>query len=224
MTRINLLPPEERTKAAREQGLLLAVVALVILVAALGAVYFWAHRQVVDKQAQVDEISAQVATANMELAKLTPFETMQTQRQQMATTAAQLDTARVNWSSILEEIALLIPDNVSLRTMTSTVPPYMVAGANNLQTSTATTTVGVDFTLQGDATGATSYEAHDQVAEFMTRLGLMPQLMNIRLASSQIPDATRVDVQYTITASLRPFAVTPPLAPPAPTLTMGGGQ
>ncbi|HMK93317.1 MAG TPA: hypothetical protein VK576_09990 [Thermoleophilia bacterium] len=224
MTRINLLPPEERTKAAREQGLLLAVVALVILVAALGAVYFMAHRQVVDKQGQVDEISAQVAAANMQLAKLTPYETMQTQRQQMATTAAQLDTARVNWSSILEEVALLIPDNVSLRTMTSTVPPYMVAGANNLQTSTATTTVGVDFTLQGDATGATTYEAHDQVAEFMTRLGLMPQLMNIKLASSQIPDATKVDVQFTITASLRPFAVTPPLAPPAPTLTMGGGQ
>ena len=224
MTRINLLPPEERTKAAREQGLLLAVLALVILVAALGAVYFVAHKQVVAKQADVDEISAQVAAANMELAKLTPYETMQTQRQQMATTAAQLDTARVNWSSILEEVALLIPDNVSLRSMTSTVPPYMVAGANNLQTTTSTTAVGVDFTLQGDAIGDTSYEAHDQVAEFMTRLGLMPQLMNIKLASSQIPDATRVDVQFTITASLRPFAVTPPLAPPAPTLTMGGGQ
>jgi len=225
MTRINLLPPEERTKAAREQGLLLAVVALVILVAALGAVYFLAHRQVVDKQTQVDEISAQVAAANMKLAALTPYETMQTQRQQMALTAAQIDSSRVNWSSVLEELALLIPEKVSLRVMTSAVPPYMTAGANSMQNSATTTTLGVDLTLQGDATGANAYEAHDQVAEFMTRLGLMPQIMNIKLASSQLQDPKNgVDVQFTITASLRPFAVTPPNAPAAPTLTMGGGQ
>jgi len=225
MTRINLLPPEERTKAAREQGLLLAVMALVILVAALGALYFMQSRNVASKQGEVDDLSSQVAMANARLAALTPYETMQSQRQQMSQTAAQLEASCVNWSNVLEEIGLLIPEKVSLRGMTATVPAYMTAGSSNMQTTTSTTSVAVDLNIQGDATGANQYEAHDNVADFMTRLGLMPQVMNIKLASSQLQDPTKgVDVQFTITASLRPFAVTPPLAPPAPTLTMGGGQ
>ena len=42
--------------------------------------------------------------------------------------------------------------------------------------------------MSGDATGSTVYAAHDQVATLLTQLGLMPQIMNIKLAS-----ATRTD-------------------------------
>jgi Tfp pilus assembly protein PilN len=233
MTRINLLPPEEQSKAAREQGLLLAVVGLIVLVLALGALYFMSYRQVADKQAQINSIAAQVDQANSQLAALKPYEAMQVQRKAMQDTAQQIYNSRVLWSNIVEEIGLLIPEKVSLQNITATVPPYMQAGGSSTGVSSgsaaaATSTgLGTDLTLRGDATGATVYEAHNQVADFMTRLGLMPQILNIQLVSSAVlmsSQSAQPDVQFTITATLRPFAVSPPLAPPAPAIVMGGAQ
>ena len=227
MTRINLLPPEERSRAAREQGLLLAIVGLIVLVVALGAVYFMTYRQVQTKQTQINDVSAQIDVANVQLAALRPYQTMQLQRQAMATTAAQILNSRVIVSNVLEEIGLLIPANVSITQLTLTVPPYMVAGANDSSTgAAATTTFGAnaDLTITGDSNGSSLYASHDQVATMLTQLGLMPQLMNIKLTSAVDVPGFPTDLSYTITANLRPFATTPPLAPTAPSITMGGGQ
>ena len=102
----------------------------------------------------------------------------------------------------------------------------MTAGSSGGSTAAVTTSAGNDLTLQGDATGSTLYDANVQVGALMTQLGLMPQLMNIRLLSAVASrtSETKPDVQFSIAASLRPFATTPPLAPAAPTITMGGGQ
>jgi hypothetical protein len=63
------------------------------------------------------------------------------------------------------------------------------------------------------------------VAAFLTQLGMMPQLMNIKLVSAtQAQGGYPYDCVFTITASLRPFAAAPPLAPAAPAIVMGGGQ
>jgi Tfp pilus assembly protein PilN len=226
MTRINLLPPEERSRAAREQGLLLAIVGLVVLVVALGAVYFMSYRQVNDKKVQLDTISGQVDVANVQLAALKPYAALQVQRQAMDVTAAQILNSRVIMSNVLEEVGLLIPSGVSLTQMNVTVPTYMVAGSTDASALGTTTALGTDLTLVGDATGSTLYDAHVQVATLMTQLGLMPQIMNIRLtsANASATELSKPDVQFSIAANLRPFATTPPLAPAAPSITMGGGQ
>jgi Tfp pilus assembly protein PilN len=226
MTRINLLPPEERSRAAREQGLLLAIVGLVVLVVALGAVYFMSYRQVSDKKVQLDTVAGQVDVANVQLAALKPYAALQVQRQAMDVTAAQILNSRVIMSNVLEEVALLIPSGVSLTQMNVTVPTYMVAGSTDASALGTTTALGTDLTLVGDATGSTLYDAHVQVATLMTQLGLMPQIMNIRLTSANAAstELSKPDVQFSIAANLRPFATTPPLAPAAPSITMGGGQ
>jgi Tfp pilus assembly protein PilN len=224
MTRINLLPPEERSRAAREQGLLLAIVGLVVLVVALGAVYFMSYRQVSDKKVQLDAISGQVDVANVQLAALKPYAALLVQREAMDVTATQILNSRVIMSNVLEEVGLLVPSGVSLTQMNVTVPAYMVAGSSDSSAAGATTALATDLTLQGDATGSTLYDAHVQVATLMTQLGLMPQVMNIRLTSATSSTAVPNDVQFSIAANLRPFATTPPLAPAAPSITMGGGQ
>ena len=224
MTRINLLPPEERSRAAREQGLLLAIVGLVVLVAVLGAVYFMSYRQASDKKVQLDRISGQVDVANVKVAALKPYQALQVQREAMDVTAAQILNSRVVMSNVLEEVGLLVPSGVSLRDMTVTVPTYMVAGSSDAAAAGSTTALGTDLTLTGDATGSSLYEAHIRVATLMTQLGLMPQIMNIKLTSAVAATTATNDVQFSIAANLRPFATTPPLAPAAPSITMGGGQ
>jgi Tfp pilus assembly protein PilN len=227
MTRINLLPAEERSRAAREQGLLLAIVGLIILVVALGAVYFMSYKQVQTKQTQIGDVASQIDVANVQLAALRPYQTMQVQRQAMATTSAQILNSRVIFSNVLEEIGLLIPSNVSIVQLTLNVPPYMVAGSTDTTAAAATTTTfgaTADLTITGDSNGSSLYASHDQVATMLTQLGLMPQLMNIKMVSAVAVPGFPTDLSYTITANLRPFATTPPLAPTAPSITMGGGQ
>jgi Tfp pilus assembly protein PilN len=217
MKRINLLPSGEREKASRERGLVYALVGLVVLVVALGAVYLMFNRQVATKQDQVNDLQAQIQQVNTQVAELNWAQVLQTQRTSMMATATQIYGARVDWSNILEELSLIIPDQVVLTDFTGQVPSSMqpsVGGSTSGQT--AGQSGGADVTFVGRA------DSHVSVASFMTRLGLMPQLTNVRLVSS-IQNESSSFVDFQITAGLRPYAQQPPVAQPATTMTSAGG-
>jgi Tfp pilus assembly protein PilN len=213
--RINLLPPEQRVKASRERGLLWAILILVAVVVVLGAVYFWQNRQLADKQAQLDEVTAQVAAEQQKQAELQPYAQIQETRTAMTTTAKGIYESRVSWSTILQEISLVIPENVSLQALTAVVPATMLPG-------TAVTAPPGAAALTPDVTFTGTTYTHQDVADFMTRLGLIPQLTNVQLTSSAgAASATGGEtstVTFTITASLRPFLT------PAPPTQLGVQQ
>jgi Tfp pilus assembly protein PilN len=218
MKRINLLPPEQRVKAARERGLLWAILILVAIVVALGLVYVWQNGQVNDKQAELDGLTAQVAVEQQKAAALAPYAQIQDTRVAMTATAKGIYDSRVSWATILQEISLVIPENVRLQSLTGTVPATMLPGPAT--PAVPGTAASADITF----TGTTS--THKDVAEFMTRLGLIPQLSNVQLASSTgaaATDATGATgtptVTFTVTASLRPY-----LTPPPATVIQGAGQ
>ena len=95
MKRINLLPPEQRVKAARELGAMYALFGLLLLVVVLGVIYVWQNGRISDKQAQVTALQADVAQVETQTAALQPYETLQSQRTSMADTAqADLRFAR----------------------------------------------------------------------------------------------------------------------------------
>jgi len=218
MTRINLLPPEQRDKAARERDLLWAILILVAIVVALGLVYVWQNGQVNDKQAELDGLTAQVADEQAKAAALAPYAQIQDTRVAMTATARGIYDSRVSWATILQEISLVIPENVRLQSLTGTVPATMLPGP--AVPAVPGTAASTDITFTG-----TTY-THKDVAEFMTRLGLIPQLSNVQLASSTGAAATDASgatgtptVTFTVTASLRPY-----LTPPPATVIQGAGQ
>jgi Tfp pilus assembly protein PilN len=225
MKRINILPPEARVKASRERGLIYAVLLVLVVVVALFLGYMWQNGQVTSKQADLDRVTAEASAAQAQAAALRPYAAAETQRTQMLQTAMGLYQARVPWSTILQEISLVIPENVRLQTLTCTVPATMQAGA---AAGAAAATTDVTFT------GTTL--SHTDVAEFMTRLGLIPQLMNVQLVSSAFSTtsssssssstssssttSSTQSVTFTVTAALRPYAT----APPTTTLAAAAGQ
>ena len=136
------------------------------------------------------------------------------------------------WSTIFEEISLVIPDNVRLTTLNCTVPADHAAGG---AAAAAAGTVTAPALQTSRSTGVTY--TSDDVASFMTRLGLIPQLTNIQLVSSAelflrvgrvdgvrapaaSPAATTVTWQFTVTAQLRAYLT----APPTTTLSQGAAQ
>jgi Tfp pilus assembly protein PilN len=214
MTRINLLPAEERAKAAREQGLALVGLGLLVLVIALGAIYLLESRRVTSKQNQVAEVKAQIDQANRQVTTLKPYQDLAEQRATMQGTAKAIYDTRVAWSSILEEVSLVIPDNVSLLELTGAVPPGMQAGVGSTGEAAAGTS---DIEFVGDAWN------YFDIAEFLTRLGLLPQLKDVRLDTGtlvQTDEGTPPTIRFSIRANLRPFTDT---TPPTATATGGGG-
>jgi Tfp pilus assembly protein PilN len=220
MKRINLLPPEQRAKASRERGLLWAILILVAVVVALGLVYVWQNGQVNDKQAELDGLTAETAAVQQQAAALAPYAAIQTTRTNMTQTAKGIYDSRVPWSTILQEVSLVIPENVRLQSLSGTVPATMLPGPAVPPAADTAAAVTPDITFTG-----TTY-THKDVAEFMTRLGLIPQLSNIQLASSTGAAATSTTgttatptVTFTVTATLRPY-----LTPPPATVVQGAGQ
>ncbi len=213
MKRINLLPPEQRVKASRERGLLWAILILVAVVVALGLVYVFTNQQVSDKQAELDDLMAQTAAVQQQIAALRPYAEIQATRTSMTETAKGIYDARVSWSTILQEISLVIPDNVRLQSLSAVVPPTMLPGTA-VAVPPGTVTGTPDLTFAG-----TTY-THQDVADFMTRLGLIPQLSNIQLSASagsgSATAGSTSTVAFTITASLRPFMT------PAPATQLAG--
>lgn len=226
MKRINLLPPGERDKASREQHMAYALLGLVALVVALGAVYLMFNRQVASKQDRVNELQARVSQVDQQVATLKWAETLQSQRVAMMTTAKQIFDARVDWSNIAEEVSLLVPDNVWLTEMTAEVPAPMLAGSGIGQAAGGNTGQ-TDVTFRGSA-----FSMKD-VAEFISRLGLMPQLDGPSLVSAEKSSSqtgvsggtsSRPVINFEVTAQLRPFLVNPPYAVTATATTAGGAQ
>jgi Tfp pilus assembly protein PilN len=208
MKRINLVPREERAKASRERGLLYALLVLVGVVVVLGLVYVQQTSVVGDKEQELADLQAQEAALQQQIAALQPYQELQTMRTQMTETAKGIYSARVAWSNFLEELSLVIPENVSLTALNCVVPPPMLPGAAAQEATSAATT---DITFTGQAW------SHDDVAEFMTRLGLIPQIQNILLTTStgSVTQAaetatTKTPGTFTVTAQLRPFLTPPP--------------
>ncbi|MFA4964190.1 MAG: PilN domain-containing protein [Thermoleophilia bacterium] len=214
MKRMNLLPPDARAKASRERGLLYAILVLVAVVVVLGLVYVQQNGQVNDKQSQLDQLNAQIQTVQAQAAALQPYADLQATRTAMTTTARTIYAARVPWSTVLEEVSLVIPENVRLQSLTCAVPAALLPGA-------AAAPVGA---ASNDVTFAGTTYSHKDVAEFMTRLGLIPQLTNIQLATSSgsagsgTTATAPATVAFTVTASLRPYLSAPP-----PTVLQAGG-
>jgi len=221
MKRIDLLPPEQRVKASRERGLLWAILILVAVVVALGLVYVWQNGQVSDKQAELDQLTAQTAAVQQQALALRPYAEIQTTRTAMTQAAKGIYDSRVPWSTILQEISLVIPENVRLQSLSCAIPVTMLPGPAVPPVLGAAATTDLTFT-------GTTY-THKDVAEFLTRLGLIPQLSNVQLASSTGAAATGATdttatavtptVTFTVTASLRPY-----LTPPPATVIQGAAQ
>jgi Tfp pilus assembly protein PilN len=119
--------------------------------------------------------------------------------------ATQL-SQRIAWDRVLREVALVIPDDVTLSSLTMTAP-----------TSTAP--------AQGFVIAGAAY-SYDSVARLLSRLALVPDLSNVTLANTAAGDGSSAgSVQFNITAAVKgaPAPAAPVTTPAAPTDTSTTG-
>ena len=198
MRAINLLPRDDdrRGKQKAQWIVLVPVVAAVLLTGVLSAAFLSASGKVKDKQAELaslkDILSAIPAP---DASKLQSQNALAADKQ---VRVAALDAAlsnRVVWDRIFRELSLVLPDDVWLVTLSAKAPVASSAAAPAATTAAMAATM---FTLDGYT------YSHAAVARLLTRLGVLPDLVNVQLQQSTLTKVgTAQVVHFVIAADIR---------------------
>jgi Tfp pilus assembly protein PilN len=200
MRAFNLLPREEartvKEGASSPVPQVLVALAGVLVFAVLAALYLMAGTDVTAKKGQVEDLRAELAAYQATAQKQQPSvedksAALANERVGRTNALASALGKRLAWDRLLSEIALVIPDEVSVS---------QIQGSSPASAATAASADGSPVTNL-TIIGTTADQA--SVAEFMARLSVVRQLIAVRLesASDSPDDPTRV--AFTITGALR---------------------
>ena len=197
MRAFNLLPRDE-VRAVKEGASsplpqVLVALAGVLVFAALAALYLMAGTDVTAKKGQVEDLRAELAAYQATAQKPSLDDKSAALAAEQVGRTNALATAlgkRLAWDRLLREIALVIPDEVSVSQIQGSSPAVATTASADGSTVTNLTIIGT-----------TADQA--SVAEFMARLSVIRQLVAVRLkdAGESPNDPTRV--VFTITGTLR---------------------
>jgi Tfp pilus assembly protein PilN len=199
MRAFNLLPREEartvKEGASSPVPQVLVALAGVLVFGVLAALYLMAGTDVTAKKGQVDDLRAELAayqaTAQQQPSVEDKSAALANERVGRTNALASALGKRLAWDRLLSEIALVIPDEVSVSQIQGNSPAATATAAP--ADGSAVTNLTIVGTTADQAT----------VAEFMARLSVIRQLVAVRLeAAGESPnDPTRV--AFTITGTLR---------------------
>ena len=185
MRPVNLIPQEDRRggKAPLRTGpLSYAIVAFLLLAVGVVTLLALTGNKIADRKAEVASLQSQVDATQAradQLSTYTNFADLQQARQE---TVASLATSRFDWERALHELALVLPDDVWLISMTAS------AGTDpSSSTSSSTTAVdgvtGPSLDINGCASG------HEAVAKFLAALRDVDGVTRVTVLSSDRPGA-----------------------------------
>jgi Tfp pilus assembly protein PilN len=200
MRAFDLLPREDAREVRRRRPstaqLVLAVVGLV-LVAALGSLFLLENARVADKERTRDDLKAQLAAKNVPAAEpetqaVGSDPALADERNRRTTAVASALATRVAWDRILRELALVLPDDVWLTSMSSSAG----ATAEGSDPSAAPPTTSLQLN------GYT--RAQEGVARLLARMSVLPELEAVQLVSSTTVELGKEKVvEFTISATVK---------------------
>ena len=124
MRPVNLIPPDERRgdSAPLRTGPLVYVLlgGLGLLLLAIVAVAL-TGKQISDRESQKAGLEQQLSAATAQANNVQGFTDFRTVQENRAATVTSLAQSRFDWSRVLEELARVLPSDVSLSSLTGTV-------------------------------------------------------------------------------------------------------
>jgi type IV pilus assembly protein PilN len=179
MRRINLLPVEERRRAAeRLRGgvaAILLIVGAATLIAMVGVYFFFLIRLngVEDEIAGLDR---QISEQNQHLAELAPYRDLQARLEAKKPVADGIFRTRFPWDEFLQGLAFVIPQTTALDSFTAQSSPIDIQAP-----------VEQPLEPPGSITFAgTSLPRYQNVADFVVQMNNLPFLANTTLSSAQL--------------------------------------
>jgi len=196
---INLLPRDDtRRKGQKPQWVVFVPVILAVLLSALLSMLFLsASGKVKDRKATLASLQAELAAIpTPDASKVQTQNALAADKQ---TRVRALNTAlsrRVVWDRVFRELSLVLPDDVWLSTLAarSPVSPSLAVAPAPVTGTVAAT----EFTLDGYT------YSQPAVARLLTRLSVIPDLVNVQLQQSTLTKVGNAPaVHFTIVADVR---------------------
>jgi len=184
MRAVNLLPRQavEQKRELPNSVALGAALAGAAVLLVLVAGFLLANRSVDrQRQALADARAVLAATPAKKMSAQTQAfrATLLSQREQRSLALAAAIGKRVAWDRILRRVALVMPDDVWLQSLTGSVPLDSALPVTATTTPSALPATPTALTIQGYT------YSQDGVARLLERLEVIPDLKNVQLQTSQ---------------------------------------
>ena len=199
MRAINLLPRDDTRRRQRPQWMVVVpVVAAVLLSALLSVLFLSASGKVKDKQAQLTQLQDELAAIpTPDASKVRTQNSLATDKQTRVQALNVALSRRVAWDRIFRELSLVLPDDVWLATL-SAKAPLSSSVADTPAAPAGTSVAATEFTLDGYT------YSHAAVARLLSRLAVVPDLVNVQLQQSTLTKVgTAQVVHFVIAADVR---------------------
>jgi Tfp pilus assembly protein PilN len=197
---INLLPRDDSRRNQKTQWIVLVPVAAAVLLAALLSVTFLsASGKVKDKQAELQSLNDTLAAIpTPDASKIQSQNALATDKQVRVTALSAALTRRVAWDRIFRELSLVLPEDVWLTTLSARAPVSSSVPVAPAPAAAGTAVAASQFTLDGYT------YSHAAVARLLSRLSVIPDLVNVQLQQSTLTEAgTSKTVHFVIAADVR---------------------
>jgi Tfp pilus assembly protein PilN len=126
MRPVNLIPPDERRgdSAPLRTGSLIYVLlgGLALLLLGIVAVAV-TSKQISDRQSEKSSLEQQLTAATARASSVKAFTDFRTVQQNRAMTVSSLAQSRFDWQRVLQELARVLPSDITLNSLTGTVSP-----------------------------------------------------------------------------------------------------
>lgn len=187
MRPVNLIPPEDRRgdRAPLRAGGASYLIVGVLTAALFGVIALvMTGNTITEKEGELASLEARQAAAEQRVSELAPygeFATLSDSRQETISTLAK---SRFDWDRVMHELALVIPDDVWLDSLTGSVAPGVTTGSDS-----GTTTATADASITGPSLQVTGCaDGQVAVARFLAALRDIDGVTRVGMQKSSLGD------------------------------------
>lgn len=173
MTRIDLIPPElvEKHQARRIIGMI--AIGAGFIFAILIFVYILTMGRIIVATDRVDQITAENKKVQAHIAKLKPYSERKTVLDDRKKIVDTIVADQVLWSSVLNDISMVVPNDIWLKSLKMDIGPILTAKAS--ASAASRSVVKAPITIVGNAFN------HAAVARWLVHLGEINQFRGVWL-------------------------------------------
>jgi Tfp pilus assembly protein PilN len=198
---INLLPRDDgRRGPQKNQWIVLVPVVLAVLLAALlSAMFLSGSGTVKDKQSQLATLQDELhAIPTPDASRVKTQTALAADKQARVTALSAALSRRVAWDRVFRELSLVLPNDVWLATISAKAPVPSSSAVPPAPAAAGASVAATEFTIDGYT------YSHPAVARLLTRLAVVPDLVNVQLQQSALTKLGNAQaVHFTIVADVR---------------------
>jgi Tfp pilus assembly protein PilN len=198
---INLLPRDDvRRGPQKTQWIVLVPVVLAVLLAAvLSAMFLSGSGTVKDKQAELTTLQDELhAIPTPDASRVKTQTALAADKQARVTALSGALSRRVAWDRVFRELSLVLPDDVWLATIAAKAPVPSSSAVVPPAAAPGATVAATGFTIDGFT------YSHSAVARLLSRLAVVPDLVNVQLQQSTLQKVgAGTAVHFVIVADVR---------------------